>query len=124
MNFHGVWGDKAANLEKIKTHVREASKLGAKIISFPELAGSGYECGDEAQRENKRLRLGTVMGSKDLNKIFIFAAFREDDERYRSLPGNIPTLSRLVHPASNTANWNIRLPKDNQVYGSFQEIFS
>jgi hypothetical protein len=28
----------------------------------------------------------------------------------------------LVHPASNTANWNIRLPKDNQVYGSFQEI--
>jgi hypothetical protein len=76
----------------------------------------------KAQREHKRLRLGTVMGSKDLNKIFAFVAFQEDDERYRSLPGNIPTLSRLVHPASNTANWNIRLPKDNQVYGSFQEI--
>jgi len=27
-----------------------------------------------------------------------------------------------VHPASNTANWNIRLPKDGHVYGSFQEI--
>jgi hypothetical protein len=76
----------------------------------------------KAQREHKRLRLGTVMGSKDLNKIFTFVAFREEDERYQSLPGNIPTLSRLVHPASNTANWNIRLPKDNQVYGSFKEI--
>jgi len=76
----------------------------------------------KAQREHKRLRLGTVMGSKDMNKIFAFAAFQEDDERYRSLPGSIPTLSRLVHPASNTANWNIRLPKDNQIYGSFQEI--
>ena len=76
----------------------------------------------KAQRKHKRLRLSTVMGSKDMNKIFAFAAFREDDERYQSLPGRIPTLSRLVHPASNTANWNIRLPKDNQVYGSFQEI--
>ena len=76
----------------------------------------------KAQRENRRLRLGTVMGSKDLDKIFTFIAFREEDERYRSLPGNIPTLSRLVHPASNTANWNIRLPGYSQVYGSFQEI--
>jgi len=76
----------------------------------------------KAQRENKRLRLGTVMGSKDLNRIFTFAAFREEVEGYGSIPGNIPTLSRVVHPASNTANWNIRLPGDGHVYGSFQEI--
>jgi hypothetical protein len=76
----------------------------------------------KAQREHKRLHLGTVMGSKDLNRIFPFAAFQEEDKRYRSVPRNIPTLSRVVHPASNTANWNIRLPKDGHVYGSFQEI--
>ena len=76
----------------------------------------------KAQRENKRLRLGTVMGSKDLNKIFTFVAFREEDSRVGPVPKNIPTLSRVVHPASNTANWNIRLPGDGHVYGSFQEI--
>jgi hypothetical protein len=76
----------------------------------------------KAQRKNRRLHLGTIMGSNDLNRIFAFAAFREDDQRYRSIPGNIPTVSRLVHPASNTANWNVRLPNDSQVYGSFQEI--
>ena len=74
------------------------------------------------QREHKRLRLGTVMGSKDLKRIFTFAAFREEVKDYKSIPKNIPTLSRVVHPASNTANWNIRLPGDGHVYGSFQEI--
>jgi hypothetical protein len=76
----------------------------------------------KAQRENKRLRLGTVMGSKDLSRIFTFIAFREEIKDYSSIPRNIPTLSRVVHPASNTANWNIRLPGDGHVYGSFQEI--
>ena len=76
----------------------------------------------KAQREHKRLRLGTVMGSRDLDKILTFAAFREEDQRFKSVPRNIPTLGRVVHPASNTANWNIRLPGDGHVYGSFQEI--
>ncbi|UCF99119.1 MAG: hypothetical protein JSV89_06170 [Spirochaetaceae bacterium] len=76
----------------------------------------------KAQREHKRLRLGTVMGSKDLDRIFTFVAFQEQDERYRSIPRGIPTLSRVVHPASNTANWNVRLPGDGHVYGTFQEI--
>jgi len=76
----------------------------------------------KAQREHKRLRLGTVMGSKDLNRIFTFIAFRGEKKEYDSIPRNIPTLSRVVHPASNTANWNLRLPGDGHVYGSFQEI--
>jgi hypothetical protein len=75
-----------------------------------------------AQREHQRLRLGTVLKSKDLNKIFTVVAFREEDKRYASLPANLPRVSRLVHPSSNTANWSIRLPKDRHVYGSFREI--
>ena len=62
------------------------------------------------------------MGSRDLNRIFTFIAFREEKKEYDSIPRNIPTLSRVVHPSSNTANWNIRLPGDGHVYGSFQEI--
>jgi len=53
VNWVGVWGDKAANLEKIKTKIAEASAAGANIIAFPELALSGYECGEEAHREQK-----------------------------------------------------------------------
>lgn len=43
-NFATVWGDKPANLEKIKSRVQEAAEQGVDIIAFPELALSGYEC--------------------------------------------------------------------------------
>jgi len=77
------------------------------------------------QREHKRLHLGTVMKSKDMNRIFTFAAFREEDPRFSragAVPPGVPTLSRRVHSASNTANWSIRLPGDRRIYGSFQEL--
>lgn len=53
INWGGVWGDKGANLEKIKAKVRDAALVGANIVSFPELALSGYECGEEAKRYQK-----------------------------------------------------------------------
>ena len=74
------------------------------------------------QREHKRVRLATVLGSPDLKRVFVFIAYREEDRRYQSTAGKIPAITRLVHPASNTANWNIRLPGDRRVYGSFREI--
>jgi hypothetical protein len=74
------------------------------------------------QRENKRLRLGMVMGSKDLNKIFAVAAFKEDDPRCRKFAGKVPILTRLVHSASNTANWSMRIPGDRRVYGSLRDM--
>ena len=77
-----------------------------------------------AQREHRRLRLGTLMGSRDIQKVFTFVAFREDDPAYRSIPAGLPVLSRLVHPSSRTANWSVRLPKDRHVYGSFRQIIS
>lgn len=53
INWHGTWGDKIANLGKIMAKIREATKLGANIITFPELTLSGYECGEEARRDEK-----------------------------------------------------------------------
>ncbi len=76
------------------------------------------------QREGKRLRLGTVMGSKDMSKIYTLVAHKAGDTRYAAIEGVIPTITRLVHPASNTANWSIRIPKDRRIYGSFREILS
>jgi predicted amidohydrolase len=53
VNFNPVWGDKAANLEKMKAIAREASLQGNNIIIFPELALSGYECDPEGTQENR-----------------------------------------------------------------------
>lgn len=44
VNFQTRWGDKQANLEKMKVMVVETAKAGNNIIVFPELALSGYEC--------------------------------------------------------------------------------
>ena len=44
VNYDSVWGDKAANLEKIKGMITEAADQGINILAFPELALSGYEC--------------------------------------------------------------------------------
>ncbi len=75
-----------------------------------------------AERAHKRLRLSKAMESRDLERIHVFVAFDETDRRFRSLPGDVPAVSRLVHPGSNTATWNIRLPGSSRTYGSFQEI--
>ena len=44
VNFRTQWGNKAANLEKMKQTVIQAAKMGNEMIVFPELALSGYEC--------------------------------------------------------------------------------
>lgn len=75
-----------------------------------------------SQRANRRVRLADVMKSRDVQKIFTFVAFREDDPAYAKLPPALPVLSRLVHPSSKTSNWSIRLPGDRHAYGSFREI--
>jgi hypothetical protein len=75
-----------------------------------------------SQRDSRRVRLGDVMKSRDVQKIFTFVAFREEDPAYRTFPAELPILSRLVHPSSKTSNWSIRLPKDKYAYGSFREI--
>jgi hypothetical protein len=75
-----------------------------------------------AQRNSRRVRLGDVMKSSDVQKIFTFVAFREDTPAYRTIPPVLPVLSRLVHASSKTSNWSIRLPKDKYAYGSFREI--
>ena len=59
VNFHPAWGDKAANLAKMKTFVTDAAKQGNNIIVFPELALSGYECSEDAGGEKKPCRMHT-----------------------------------------------------------------
>ena len=57
INFHTAWGDKAANLAKMKTFTVDAAKQGNDIIVFPELALSGYECSAGMHGEKKSCRM-------------------------------------------------------------------
>lgn len=53
VNFCPEWGDKAANLSKIKAVSKQAADQGNNIIVFPELALTGYGCErktDEAKK--------------------------------------------------------------------------
>jgi predicted amidohydrolase len=53
VNWSGIWGNKEANLGKMKAKILEASEIGADMIVFPELALSGYEC-DEGVRQDQK----------------------------------------------------------------------
>jgi len=44
INYNAVWADKDGNIEKMKKYVAQAANLGYKMIVFPELALTGYEC--------------------------------------------------------------------------------
>jgi predicted amidohydrolase len=56
INFETVWGNKEANLEKIKRYINDAADQGNNIIVFPELALTGYECDEECMhKENAEI---------------------------------------------------------------------
>jgi predicted amidohydrolase len=57
INFHTAWGDKAANLAKMKNFTSEAAKQGNNIIIFPELALSGYECSEDIGSKKKSCQM-------------------------------------------------------------------
>lgn len=57
INFHTDWGNKAANLARMKTLTSDASKLGNNIIVFPELALSGYECSGDISPEQRSCQM-------------------------------------------------------------------
>jgi predicted amidohydrolase len=42
-----ITGDKKQHLEKMKNLTLEAVEKGAQLIVFPELALTGYNCGDD-----------------------------------------------------------------------------
>ena len=47
VNFHAIWGDKSANLEKMKNFIPQAAEKGTNLLVFPETALTGYEVVDD-----------------------------------------------------------------------------
>lgn len=46
VSFTTAWGNKQANLDKMKKYVGDAASQGNNFVVFPELALTGYECDD------------------------------------------------------------------------------
>ena len=63
INFSPRWGDKSANLSKMKAISEQAVKQGNNIIAFPELALTGYECtqAETGAPEKKSCRMHTEL---------------------------------------------------------------
>ena len=51
VTFNPVWGNKEANLKRIKEYIECAAKKGSDIVIFPEMALTGYD--DEADKPLK-----------------------------------------------------------------------
>lgn len=47
VNYQSIWGDVDANLKKMQKITAQAAEQGINLLAFPELALSGYECGDD-----------------------------------------------------------------------------
>ena len=121
VNFHPAWGDKAANVDKMKTFAVEAAGQGNQIVVFPELALSGYECSEDMAGGHKSCSMHrelaeTIPGpttqkmaalAKDLDVYLIFGMPENDkaipDRRYISSvvigPEGILGAYRKVHLA-------------------------
>jgi predicted amidohydrolase len=138
VNFQTKWGDKRANLEKMKTIAIEAARAGNDIIVFPELAVSGYEC-DETLHKLKRScamhqdLAETVPGpstlemarlARDLNIYVIFGMPEQDRSNFSSCyissvmisPKRILGACRKLHlaPSPNFAE-DICFTKGNRI---------
>ena len=53
VSFHAHWGNKEANLEKIKEYIEIAGREGSHFIVFPEMALTGYDDVTETPKPEK-----------------------------------------------------------------------
>jgi len=97
VNYDSVWGDKAANLEKIKRMIAEAAEQGVNILAFPELALSGYECSEDFSMHRHAAETIPGPATEEIaaltKKLDIYVAFgmpeqdkRDPDIRYIACP--------------------------------------
>ncbi len=53
VNFNATWGDKAANITKMKTYITEAARDKVEMLIFPEMALIGYDNEEDKEKAQK-----------------------------------------------------------------------
>jgi predicted amidohydrolase len=98
-----VTGDKAANLAKFCAFMDEARREGAQLVVFPELALTGYACGDrffalaEPVPGPSTERLAAEARARDLHVVFGMPE--------AGLPGVLYNAAVLVGPEGHIGTW-------------------
>jgi predicted amidohydrolase len=120
VNFETEWGNKQANLKKIKEHIGEAVGAGANIIVIPELALSGYDVDEEAQMHHEQAE--TVPGPVTIeiaelttqHNIYVILGLPERDDEAPSVcynsaavmgPQGIIGTYRKIQPWNPEMKW-------------------
>lgn len=94
VTFHALWGEKAANLNRIKGYIECAAKRGSDIVVLPEMSLTGYDVEiDKSTAEKMQGRLAeTIPGPATdeiaaLTKQYGIYAFVGMPERDPDSPG-------------------------------------
>jgi hypothetical protein len=74
----------------------------------------------QKEREAKRFRMGKLLQTPEINKIFTFLIYSQDYELADKLPKEIPSVCHIVD--SSGTSWKITYPGRKQVFWSFKEL--
>ncbi len=122
VNFRQIWGNKERNLERIKSYIKAASKRGADIIVFPEMALNGYDNEPDKEWKDKMqvMTAEPIPGSSSesvaevtkecgIYAVFGMAELDTDGKVYNSAcvcgPNGIIGAYRKIHPALEEICW-------------------
>ncbi|MGM0878178.1 MAG: carbon-nitrogen hydrolase family protein [Bacillota bacterium] len=96
-------GQKNKNLEKMKRYTIEAAEQGVKLVSFPELALTGYNCGDDFFEVAEPIPGNAVSFFKEIaaqHDIYIIWGMPE-----KSINGILYNSAVLVGPEGYIGSW-------------------
>ncbi len=74
------------------------------------------------ERDTHRFRMGKLLQSPEINKIFTFTLYTDEYSYADKLPKQIPTVQHIVD--STGTSWKISYPGQKQVFWSFKELVS
>ncbi|USK31532.1 carbon-nitrogen hydrolase family protein (plasmid) [Bacillus sp. CMF21] len=98
-----ITGDKKQNLKKMKDFTLEAAEKGAQLIVFPELALTGYNCGDDFFEVAEPIPGEAIRFFEDLalnHEIHIIWGMPE-----KSISGVLYNAAALVGPNGFIGKW-------------------
>jgi hypothetical protein len=72
------------------------------------------------EREVRRFRMGKLLQTSEINKIFTFVIYGNDYDFADKMPKEIPSVKHIV--TSTGTNWQITYPGKKQVFWSFKEL--
>src|SRR5680860_278893 len=95
--------DKGANLQKVDSYLERAAAMGAQLVVFPELALTGYACGDGFFDVAEHVSgPSTTHIGETARKLGLHAIWGMPE---RGLPGVIYNSAVLAGPDGHIGTW-------------------